>query len=71
MIEVELTHHVPLVRCPLRSRMRCDFRSIILERKPLDFIGHVDDKVSQNAIGHLKELADFLRILGCYPAAGM
>jgi len=37
----------------------------------LDFIGHVDDRVSQNAIGHLKELADFLRILGCYPAAGM
>jgi prephenate dehydratase len=37
----------------------------------LDFIGHVDDQVSKNAIGHLKELADFLRILGCYPAAGM
>lgn len=37
----------------------------------LDFIGHVDDPVSKNAIGHLKELADFLRILGCYPAAGM
>ena len=36
----------------------------------LDFIGHVDDPVSKNAIGHLKELADFLRILGCYPAAG-
>jgi prephenate dehydratase len=35
----------------------------------LDFIGHVDDQVSKNAIGHLKELADFLRILGCYPAA--
>jgi prephenate dehydratase len=37
----------------------------------LDFIGHVEDPVSKNAIGHLKELADFLRILGCYPAAGM
>jgi prephenate dehydratase len=37
----------------------------------LDFIGHVDDPVSKNAIGHLKELADFLRILGCYPAAAM
>ena len=34
----------------------------------LDFLGHVDDPVSRNAIGHLKELADFLRILGCYPA---
>jgi prephenate dehydratase len=35
----------------------------------LDFIGHVDDPVSKNAIGHLKEIADFLKILGCYPAA--
>jgi prephenate dehydratase len=34
----------------------------------LDFMGHVDDPISRNAIGHLKELADFLRILGCYPA---
>jgi prephenate dehydratase len=34
----------------------------------LDFMGHVDDPVSRNAVGHLKELADFLRILGCYPA---
>ena len=37
----------------------------------LDFLGHVDDVVSRNAIGHLKELADFLRILGCYPAGSM
>ncbi|HEY3836133.1 MAG TPA: prephenate dehydratase [Bryobacteraceae bacterium] len=37
----------------------------------LDFIGHIDDPVSKNAIGHLKEVADFLRILGCYPAAAM
>jgi prephenate dehydratase len=34
----------------------------------LDFLGHVEDPVSKNAIGHLRELADFLRILGCYPA---
>ena len=34
----------------------------------LDFLGHVDDPVSRNAMGHLQELADFLRILGCYPA---
>jgi len=33
----------------------------------LDFIGHIDDPVSQNAIGHLKEVADFWRVLGCYP----
>jgi prephenate dehydratase len=36
----------------------------------LDFIGHVDDPVSQKALGHLAELADMLRILGCYPSAG-
>lgn len=35
----------------------------------LDFIGHVADPVSQKALGHLAELADMLRILGCYPAA--
>jgi prephenate dehydratase len=35
----------------------------------LDFIGHKDDVVSRNALGHLAELADTLRVLGCYPAA--
>jgi prephenate dehydratase len=35
----------------------------------LDFIGHVDEPVTRNALGHLGELADMLRILGCYPAA--
>ncbi len=35
----------------------------------LDFIGHQDDPVSKNALGHLAELADTLRVLGCYPAA--
>jgi prephenate dehydratase len=33
----------------------------------LDFIGHVDEKVSRNALNHLCELADMLRVLGCYP----
>jgi prephenate dehydratase len=33
----------------------------------LDFIGHVDDEVCRNALGHLTELADMLRVLGCYP----
>ena len=33
----------------------------------LDFIGHVEDPVSRNALNHLAELADLLRILGCYP----
>jgi len=35
----------------------------------LDFIGHAEDAVSRNALGHLAELADMLRVLGCYPAA--
>ena len=35
----------------------------------LDFIGHADDAVPRNALGHLAELADMLRVLGCYPAA--
>jgi prephenate dehydratase len=33
----------------------------------LDFIGHVDDPACRNALNHLAELADMLRILGCYP----
>jgi prephenate dehydratase len=33
----------------------------------LDFIGHVDDPVCRNALNHLAELADTLRVLGCYP----
>lgn len=35
----------------------------------LDFIGHVEDPVCRNALNHLGELADMLRVLGCYPAA--
>lgn len=35
----------------------------------LDFAGHADDPASQKALGHLEELADFLRVLGSYPAA--
>jgi prephenate dehydratase len=34
----------------------------------LDFIGHVEETVSRNALNHLAELADMLRVLGCYPA---
>jgi prephenate dehydratase len=36
----------------------------------LDFVGHVDDAVCRNALNHLAELADMLRVLGCYPMAG-
>lgn len=33
----------------------------------LDLLGRLDDEKVQNALGHLRELADFLRVLGCYP----
>jgi prephenate dehydratase len=33
----------------------------------LDFLGHADDPVPRNALRHLAELADTLRVLGCYP----
>jgi prephenate dehydratase len=33
----------------------------------LDFLGSVDSPNAQNALNHLRELADFLRVLGCYP----
>ena len=36
----------------------------------VDFIGHTSDQVTINALGHLAELADMWRVLGCYPAAG-
>jgi prephenate dehydratase len=35
----------------------------------LDFLGHVDDPAARNALGHLAEVADMLRVFGCYPAA--
>jgi len=33
----------------------------------LDLIGRLEDEKVCNALGHLQELADFLRVLGCYP----
>jgi prephenate dehydratase len=35
----------------------------------LDLIGRQDDRVVRNALGHLGEVADFLRVLGTYRAA--
>jgi prephenate dehydratase len=35
----------------------------------LDLWGHREDKVVRNALNHLGELADFLRVLGSYRAA--
>jgi prephenate dehydratase len=33
----------------------------------LDFLGRVDSPAARNALNHLRELADLLRVLGCYP----
>jgi prephenate dehydratase len=33
----------------------------------VDFVGHVDSPKARNALNHLAELADYLRVLGCYP----
>jgi prephenate dehydratase len=33
----------------------------------LDFFGHVDSPPVKNALNHLRELADDMRVLGCYP----
>ncbi|HUI77912.1 MAG TPA: prephenate dehydratase [Bryobacteraceae bacterium] len=33
----------------------------------LDFLGRVDSPSARNALSHLAEVADFLRVLGCYP----
>ncbi|HOK46781.1 MAG TPA: prephenate dehydratase domain-containing protein, partial [Bryobacteraceae bacterium] len=33
----------------------------------VDFMGRVDEERVRNALGHLRELADFMRVLGCYP----
>lgn len=35
----------------------------------LDFFGHTDDHNVSSALNHLGEMADFLRVLGCYRAA--
>jgi prephenate dehydratase len=33
----------------------------------LDLLGQVDEPRCRNALSHLAELADFLRVIGCYP----
>ena len=35
----------------------------------VDFVGREDDPVVKNALNHLRELADFMRVLGSYPAS--
>ena len=34
----------------------------------VDFMGNLADDVCQNALRHLQEVTDFMRVLGCYPA---
>jgi len=66
-----------LFRCLSAFALR-DLNLIKIESRPLrgkpweymfylDFVGHVDAPVSQNALRHLAELADLLRVLGSYP----
>jgi prephenate dehydratase len=33
----------------------------------LDFLGRVNDPKVEKALGHLAEIADFMRVLGSYP----
>ncbi len=73
------TRNVPgaLFRClsafALRDLSLAKIESRPLRGKPweylfyLDFFGRVDTPNAQNAIGHLRELADVLQVLGCYP----
>jgi prephenate dehydratase len=73
------TPNVPgaLFRCLAVFALR-DISLIKIESRPfrgrpweylfyLDFIGHVKDPKCQKALGHLEELTDFVRVLGCYP----
>ena len=34
----------------------------------VDFMGNLADDVCQNALRHLEEVTEFMRVLGCYPA---
>jgi prephenate dehydratase len=73
------TRNIPgaLFRClsafALRDLNLTKIESRPLRGKPweylfyLDFLGRVDSAPAQNALGHLRELADVLKVLGCYP----
>jgi prephenate dehydratase len=73
------TRNIPgaLFRClsafALRDLNLTKIESRPLRGKPweylfyLDFLGRVDSPAAQNALGHLRELADVLKVLGCYP----
>jgi prephenate dehydratase len=57
----------------LRDLNLTKFESRPLRGKPLeylfylDFLGRVDSPAARNALNHMRELADLLRVLGCYP----
>ena len=73
------THNVPgalfraLSAFALRDLSLTKIESRPLRGKPweylfyVDFLGRADTPNAINALNHLRELADFLRILGCYP----
>ena len=73
------THNVPgalfraLSAFALRDLSLTKIESRPLRGKPweylfyVDFLGRADTPNAVNALNHLRELADFLRILGCYP----
>jgi len=73
------TRNIPgaLFRClsafALRDLNLTKIESRPLRGKPweylfyLDFLGRVDSPAAKNALGHLRELADVLKVLGCYP----
>jgi len=75
------TRNIPgaLFRClsafALRDLNLTKIESRPLRGKPweylfyLDFLGRVDAPAARNALGHLGELADVLKVLGCYPRA--
>jgi len=68
-----------LFRCTSAFALR-DLNMTKIESRPLrgkpweylfylDFLGHMDDPIPRNALNHLAEVADMLRVLGCYPVA--
>jgi len=73
------TRNIPgaLFRClsafALRDLNLTKIESRPLRGKPweylfyLDFLGRVDSPQAKNALRHLRELADILKVLGCYP----